>query len=224
MPVATDALVRTYPRQELSAMLDASRTALIVIDVQIDFAAPDGAMGRIGLDIPRTEAAIDQIDKLIAAARAAAVPVVFARVVTRPETDSKALRAFMQRLGRDPDRSVAICRAGESGSDYYRVAPESRDLEIEKVLFSSFVGTDLDAQLRARGVDTLMLCGLTTDCCVDCTARDGFHRDFNIFIAADACAAFDVETHEAALSGLTKNCAIALDADAVVACWTDAGA
>lgn len=223
MPVATGTLVRTYPRPELAAMLDASRTALIVIDVQVDFAAPHGAMGRIGLDLPRTETAIDQIDRLIGAARAAAVPIVFVRVVTRPETDSKALRGFMQRLGRDPDRSVAICRAGETGSDYYRVVPEPYDMQIEKTLFSSFVGTDLDALLRARGIDTLMLCGLTTDCCVDCTARDGFHRDFHIFIAADACAAFDLETHEAALSGLTKNCAIALDTDAVVACWAEGG-
>ncbi len=95
------------------------------------------------------------------------------RVVTRPETDSRALKNFMARRGRAG--SEAICRAGDSG--FRTITASSRnagDIEIRKVLYDSFHGTDFDEQLRARGVDTLVVCGLSTDCCVDSTARAAF--------------------------------------------------
>ena len=206
------------PVEVLAEMIAPARTALAVIDIQGDFAAPDGAMGRVGGDLSEVEAVIDRAERLIAAARAAGATVMFARVVTTPETDAPNLTAFYRRKGYGED-AAGICRAGTPGADYYRVAPQSGDIEVEKPLFSSFVGTDLEAQLRARGVDTLVVLGLTTDCCVDCTARDAFHRGYNVFIAADACAAYDEETHRAALHGLAKNCALLVETDAVVAAW-----
>ncbi len=209
---------------DLAAMLSAARTALLVVDVQSDFAAPEGAMGRIGHDLSAAAAAVGRIGPLLAGARAAGATVAFARVVSRPETDTEALRLFMLRRGRDPATALAICRDGTPGAAYYRVAPEPGELQVEKTLFSCFVGTGLDALLRARGIDTLLLCGLTTDCCVDCTARDAFHRGYNVFIAADACAAYDDETHRAALHGLAKNCALLVGTDAVAAAWRSARA
>ena len=70
-------------------------------------------------------------------------------------------------------------------------------MEVEKPLYSSFVGTDLDARLRARGIDKLVIAGFTTDCCVDCTVRDAFHRNYDVFIVADACASYEVDCTEA---------------------------
>jgi nicotinamidase-related amidase len=87
------------------------------------------------------------------------------RVMTRPETDSDALRTWMARRG--TPGGEAICRIGSGGEAYYRVTPEPGDIEIEKLAYSSFHGTDLDAQLRARGIDTLVIAGISTDCCVD---------------------------------------------------------
>jgi nicotinamidase-related amidase len=143
---------------------------------------------------------------------------VFARVVTRPETDSLALKRLYNRKGYGAE-AVAICRAGTPGAAYYRVAPRSGDIEIEKPLFSSFVGTDLDDRLKARGIDTLVLTGLTTDCCVDCTARDAFHRNYSCFIVGDACSAYGEDVHAAAMLGLTKNVALAVTAQEVEAAW-----
>src|SRR5579863_5127932 len=104
----------------LPGMIPSSRTALVVIDVQEDFVSPNGAAGQWGVDLGILEPALQNVDSLIAAARAAKVPLVFARVVTRPETDSSALLHLHQRKGRSPEE-VAICRAGTSGADYYRV-------------------------------------------------------------------------------------------------------
>ena len=202
----------------LPPMLAPSRTALVIIDVQEDFLSPEGPAGEWGVDFGLLEPPLARIEALIPAARAAGVVPVFVRVVTRPETDSTALTLLHRRKGR-PDGSVALCRAGTKGADYYRIRPAAGDIEIEKALYSSFVGTDLDAQLRARGIDTLVVTGFTTDCCVDCTVRDAFHLDYHVFVASDACAAYDAELHDATLKGLAQNCAILVTADEVIGAW-----
>lgn len=203
----------------LPSMIAPSRTALVIIDVQEDFVSPAGAAGRWGIDLGVLEPPLRKIEDLIAAARAKGIASVFARVVTRPETDSNALKALHQRKGRPP-QSMAICRAGTSGADYYRIRPQPGDIEIEKTLYSSFVDTDLDAQLRARGIDTLVVVGFTTDCCVDCTVRDAFHHDYNVFVVADACAAYEEDLHYGALNGLSKNCALLTETEAVLGAWS----
>jgi len=220
MSIDIKALVTTLEPDVLTPLLAPSRTALVIIDVQRDFAAPDGLLGQWGADLSSVPPALDRAEALIAAARRAGVPLLYVLLETRPETDSEALRQFMARRGIDPDTGPAICRAGTAGAEPYRLLPQAGDLIVRKVLYSAFSGTDLAETLKARGIDTLVLTGLTTDCCVDCTARDGFHQDFNIFLAHDACAAPDPDTHAGALNGLARNCAILLDSDAILSAWT----
>jgi len=199
-------------------MIATQRTALIVVDVQVDFASPEGLIGRYGTDMSPAEAAIDKIEALIAAARKAGAAVGFMRVMTRPETDSNALKTWMARRG--TPGSEGICRIGSGGEDYYRVSPEPGDIEVGKLAYSSFHGTDFEEQLRARGIDTLVMTGLTTDCCVDSTTRDAFHRDFHTFVVSDACASFDEALHVHALAALNEHTSLLVTTDAVVAAWS----
>ncbi len=205
-------------RDALAPMIAPSRTALLVIDIQVDFVAPEGAIGAAGVDLSVIPPVLDRIDPLIAAARAAGATVGFAREVSRPETDSDALKLHAARRGLPPE-AIAICRDGTPGADYYHVRPESGDLEIRKVLYSSFVGTSLEEDLRKRGIDTLVVVGITTECCIDCTVRDAFHGNFNVFIVADACAAYSPDLHYGALNALAANCALLADADTVLTAW-----
>jgi len=223
MPLDAAILDPPVDRHSLKPMIAPLRTALLVIDAQVDFIAPDGAMGQAGLDLSPVGPVLRRIDALIAAARAAAVAVVFLRVVTRPETDSEALKLLMQRKGY-PLEAAAICRAGTVGADYYGVEPQAGDLEIEKALFSGFSGTSLSRDLRDRGLDTLVVTGFTTECCVDCTVRDAFHQNFNVFVVQDGCAAYSEDLHYGALNGLVKNCALLAEAQSVVDCWSPVAA
>lgn len=203
---------------ELGAMLRPERTALVVVDVQTDFAAPFGLLGRVGVDLSSVPPALANIQALIAAARVSGATLAFMRVVTRPETDSTALKTLMARKG--TPGGEAICRAEDGGADYYAVAPEPGDIEIEKRMFDSFHGTDLDAQLRERGIETLVMSGFSTDCCVDETARAAFHLDYHVFVVSDACAAYDDALHWGALNVLHKNCALLVRSADVVAAWS----
>jgi Amidases related to nicotinamidase len=203
---------------DLKDMLPAASTALVVVDIQTDFAAPNGLLGGFGTDMTAAESAIDRIEELIAAARSAGVAVAFMRVVTRPETDSDALKTLMARRG--TAGGEGICRAEGGGADYYRVKPQPGDIEIEKLMFDSFHGTDLDEQLKARGIDTLVMTGLSTDCCVDSTARTAFHHGYNVFVVSDACAAYEPDLHSGSLNVLQKNVALLVTTGAVAEVWS----
>ncbi|HUD51965.1 isochorismatase family cysteine hydrolase [Parvibaculum sp.] len=203
----------------LPPMIVPSRTALVIVDAQEDFIGPTGVHARLGFDMSAVEAPLANVVRLAEAARRAGATVVFPRVVTTPETDSEALKLLARRKGRS-ENSIAICREGTPGADYYGIRPQEGDIEIAKVLFSSFQGTDLEQQLKAKGVDTLVMTGFTTDCCVDCTARDAFHRNFSVFVVVDACAAFGDGLHVGALNGLAKNCALLVETDSVVKAWS----
>ncbi len=201
----------------LAPLIGPARTALIVVDIQNDFAGPSGLLKRVGVDMTLAEAAIDRIEAIIPTARKAGATVAFMRVVTEPETDSDALKALYARKGRPGGQ--AICRTADGGADYYRVSPEPGDIEIAKLLYDSFHGTDLEEQLRARGIDTLVMTGVATDCCVDATTRTGFHRGFHVFVVSDACASYEEELHLGTLKVLHKNCALLTTTDAVIAAW-----
>jgi ureidoacrylate peracid hydrolase len=174
------------------------RTALLLIDMQVDFASPDGAMGSRGADLDDVPAALAQATMLADAARAAKVPVIFVRLITKAGSESKVAREVRQRHGDEP----ALCVEGTPGADFFGPQPKPGEDIISKSRFNAFAGTSLADQLRGQGIDTLVLAGLTTECCVAATAWSAFEQDFHVFIAADACAAYEEDLHFSTLEAL----------------------
>ena len=95
-----------------------------------------------------------------------------------------------------------LCVEGTHGADFIGPQPRAGEAVFSKTRFSAFAGTGLADQLHAQGVDTLVLAGLTTECCIQSSAWDAFERDFHVFIAEDACAAYDEALHRHALKAL----------------------
>ncbi len=203
----------------LAAWIAPSRTAVMVIDIQADFASPDGALGAY-VDMAAVQPAVKAAERLVEAARAAGAPVVFVGLFTAPETDSPSWKERMRRRGGDPDDESALCRVGQPGSDFYGPKPLPGEVVVQKTRYSGFVGTDLDARLKALGVDTLIAAGLTTECCVDSTVRDAFSLDYHVFVAADACAAYEPEIHTVSLKVMELNSAILTDTGQIAAAWS----
>jgi ureidoacrylate peracid hydrolase len=196
------------------------RTALLVIDCQVDFGATDGEMARRGLDMTAPQAALEKAQALVEAARKAGVAVVFVRLITNPAAESTVIREARARQkdyqGEDgPD----LCVEGTHGADFVGLQPLPGELVISKNRYSAFARTGLSEQLHARGVDTLVLAGLTTECCVAASAWDGFELDFHVFIAADACAAYEEELHRSALKALALSGATIASTTAFVGLW-----
>jgi ureidoacrylate peracid hydrolase len=204
---------------DLAAWIAPGRTAVLVIDMQVDFASPNGVLGAF-IDMSVVKPALAAAEKLVAAARAAGAPVVFVGLWTTPETDSPAWNERLRRRGGNPDVDAALCRAGQVGSEFHGPQPAPGELVVRKTRYSGFVGTDLDVQLTKLGVDTLVVAGLTTECCVDSTVRDAFDLDYHVFVAADACAAYEADIHEASLKVMALNSAILTTTHEVAAVWS----
>ncbi len=207
------------PVGDLADWIAPGRTALLVVDMQADFASPDGALGAAGVDLSAVPAALAAAERLAAAARRAKVPVVFVGLSTSPETDSPVWAEQMRRNGGDPEAEAVLCRAGQPGAAFVGPQPGPDEPVVHKQRYSGFFRTDLHETLTALGVDTLVICGLTTDCCVDCTARDAYHLDYHVFVAADACEAYAPDLHAGALKALALNCAIVIDTEAAAGAW-----
>lgn len=191
------------------------RTALLLIDMQVDFASEAGGSG--SHDLTDARRAIVQAGRLADAARAAGVPCVFVRLVTRAGEETPILREWQARRGQGDD--PPLCREGTPGAAFVGPQPEPGEIVISKSRYSAFTGTDLAGQLRARGIDTLVLTGLTTECCIDTTARDAFERDFHVVIATDAVAAYEPLLHTAALRALEINLVTLADCATIQASW-----
>ena len=204
-----------------AAWIAPRRTAVLAIDMQVDFVSQDGVAGGWGVDLTSVSAAIAAAERLVDAARRAGAPVVFIGLFTSPEQDSPVWVERLRRRGGDPAAESALCRAGSQGAAFVGPQPAPGEAVIAKTRYSGFHGTDLDATLRRLGVDTLIICGVTTECCVDCTVRDAFHRDYHVFVATDACAAYEPDLHEAALKSLDLNCAILTNCDQIIAAWRE---
>ena len=91
-----------------------------------------------------------------------------------------------------------------------------------KPKYSAFHATHLSRLLEERGIDTLVVCGLTTECCIGNTVSDAFHRDYHVVIADDASAAYGDDIHRAALAILELNCAILRSTAEIEAVWRKA--
>ncbi|WP_082585012.1 cysteine hydrolase [Caulobacter sp. Root655] len=206
---------------DLAGWIAPGRTAVLIIDMQVDFASPDGVLGAF-IDMSVVAPALAAAQALADSARAAGVPVVFVGLSTTPETDSPAWNERMRRRGGDPDVDAALCRAGAVGSDFYGPKPLPGERVVSKTRYSGFVGTDLDVKLTEMDVDTLVVAGLTTECCVDSTVRDAFDLDYHVFVAADACAAYEADIHAASLKVMELNSAILTDTAAVARAWKGA--
>jgi nicotinamidase-related amidase len=195
---------------------------VVVVDMQADFGSAEGALGKAGVDMAIVQPALKAAERLVQAARAAEIPVVFVGLMTASETDSPAWRERMRRRGGDPDADSGLCRIGTPGADFVGPTPLPGEPVVAKTKYSGFYETGLDAVLRGLGVDTLLVCGLTTECCVDGTVRDAFHRDYHVFVVSDACAAYEAGLHAEALRSLELNCAILATTDDVIAAWSPA--
>lgn len=181
-----------------------NRTALLLIDMQADFAKP--------ITLP----AIKQAEILAAAARAANVPCVFVRLITSEKDETPFLQEWKNRRGDDGE---PLCRAGSPGAEFVGPKPQAGELVFSKKRFNAFTGTGLDAALRAEGIDTLVVAGLTTECCIDSSVREAFERDYHVFVVEDATACHEAGLHEAALKALWLNCAQIVTTGQIVDAW-----
>lgn len=201
----------------MSATLSSDRTALLVIDMQNGFCHPEGSFAGLGLDVSMTNDAIGGVRKLVDAARAAAVPIIYTRYVYRADYRDGGVLVQDLLPALADTKSLA---AGSWDADIVdELTPEDDDFIIDKNRYSAFYGTRIEPILTSLGIDSLVMCGVTTNMCVETSARDASQRDYRVFVVSDATGELDKERHEHALNTLGFGFGWVVGSDEVTRAW-----
>ncbi|MGO4394987.1 cysteine hydrolase family protein [Variovorax sp. M-6] len=199
----------------MSAGTRASKTVLVVIDLQNDFLDPKGAYARGGDSNPPALLLPARVASVARALKAAGGMVVASQFTLWPDAAGEpmvsphlqALRPYLRKGDFAP---------GSWGQANVRELEGLVDLTVSKVAYSAFFNTQLDWVLRRAGIDTVAVCGIVTNGGVASTVRDAHMRDYRTLVLADGCAAFGEERHRISLADL-RNVAEVTDCAAFVA-------
>ena len=181
------------------------RSALVIIDMQRDFLEPGGFGAALGNDVSRLKAAVGPCKNVLAAARGLGMLVIHTREGHRPDlTDAPPHKVDRgdpaMRIGA-PGPMGRILVRGEPGHDIIpELYPGKDEPVIDKPGKGAFYQTDLDLMLRNRGINTLLVCGVTTEVCVNTTVREANDRGYRCIVLSDCCASYFPQFHEMGLA------------------------
>ena len=192
--------------------LPSYKTALLVIDVQQYFMAPDGRLATLGNAIAPASAefyrqriatqVLPNVERLVRAFRETGRPLFFTGVGTRTGDGkdlSGCLRAFDE-ISRGAVGAPIFPHVNDADWQIHdTVEPLAGEIVLQKTTTDPFLSTELEQLLHGRGVQTVVVCGVLTDVCVSATARGAADRDFEVIVVEDACATMSEALHRAAL-------------------------
>ena len=184
---------------------DPKTTALVIIDMQRDFVDPGGFGEALGNDVSLLRKAVPPTKRVLDAARRLGMLVIHTREGHRPDLSdlpaSKKLRGRLKNGIGDPGPMGRILVRGEYGHDIVdELKPAPGEPVVDKPGKGAFYATDLDSMLHNRGIRQLVVCGVTTEVCVNTTVREANDRGYDCLVLEDCVGSYFPEFQAAALN------------------------
>jgi nicotinamidase-related amidase len=185
---------------EMTEILTPAHTALLVVDMQNDFVHPDGWFAREGRELTNIIQMVPNVTRLLPIARCAGVLPIFIEQVTlsNSASDPPAWLYFKTRDGRRRTDYTIQGSWGQSTADEVGKAPS--DLCIEKRRPSAFHKTALNETLGSHSIESVAVCGVVTQGCVQATVLDASFHNYYTVVIEDCVQSFDQPLHDNALT------------------------
>jgi len=200
--VASDAVKQRLLRRQGKLLshdtIEAARSALVVVDMQNHFVGEG-----FPAEIPMSREIVPTINRLAAAMRAAGGAVVWIQTTAAGALEQWGNHhRYMLTPERVQKRLASLDEAAEGFRLYPALEPAPSDLHVKKIKYSAFIqgSSDIDAQLKSRGIDTVLITGTATNVCCESTARDAMLLDYRVIMLSDANATWTDEEHAATLN------------------------
>jgi len=195
-------MIKVSCRSDRSFSFEAATTALLIVDMQYDFVADEGACGGGHVDLKALQACVPRVRAVLDAARGHGMTIAHTRYGFKPDLCNlpQAVREQSRDAGGEygaPGPMGRILTEGEPGFQILpELTPADGEIVVNKPTFGAFGSTDLHDQFQARGVTHLWICGVTTQCCVEGTIREAVDLGYYVMTLEDCCGAFKREWHE----------------------------
>jgi len=181
--------------------LDPAHTALVVVDLQNGFMAPGQPA-----EVAEAREIVPNVNRLARATRATGGMVAWIQNTITPESEN-SWSVWFGHFAREewgPQMRQAFTPGDFGHALYPELDVAEGDLRVRKTRFSALIqgSSDLDAMLRARGIDTLIIAGTATNVCCESTARDAMMLNYKVFFVSDANACRTDAEHNATLASL----------------------
>lgn len=203
-------------------LLDFEHTALVVVDMQNGFISPQGSVGRAGADTSLMQATVAPVRRLIEAARRYGILDVWTIQEHYPDDRTRHAHRIIPHTLRRSSGPPALINTWDG-----EIVPELSDLAsdpaefIRKHRFSAFLDTRFETLLRMKGIDTLIICGVSTSLCVETSVRDAYQRDFDVIVASDAVGISSVDMHTASLRVIDRYFGMCVPTDEILSRLND---
>jgi len=194
-------------------------SALLVVDVQNDFASPKGSAAKRGDDVSASVAMVPRLVRLIDEARRVGLTIVYVKTTHSEWTDTPS---WLYR--KSQQKELNTCREGTWGAEFYDgIAPRSDERVVIKHRYSAFINTDLNTVLKAKGIESVLTTGVATNVCVETTTRDAYMYDYYVTMVGDCSAAYDAKLHESTLENMRRHFGLVASSEEIVETWQGLG-
>ncbi len=203
--------------RSLKERCDPRLAALIVVDVQNDFVSPQGSAGKRGEDVSAAVAMIPNLVRLIDEARRVGLTTVYIKTTHSEWTDTPSWIYRSSQKG-----GLSTCREDTWGAEFYAgIAPLPTERVVIKHRYSAFINTDLNTVLKARDIQSVLVCGVATNVCVETSARDAYMYDYYVTVVDDCSAAYDAKLHMNTLENMRRHFGMVASSGELIESWKD---
>ena len=202
---------------ELKEKISPKHTALLVIDVQNDFAAPDGLLAKGGRDMLMVEPMIEKLQKTIAIAQVTGVPIFYTQQIY-----DRSKLTELQKEQYDMDGKYITCDIKTDGYKFYKIKPSTESVFV-KYNYNAFSNPELEKKIKEHGIKTLVIAGMDTYWCVETAIRNAFDLGYKVVVPNDlvACNGRHKDLHTRTLELVQKTFGVVVSSEEINKIWGD---